>query len=108
MLLQLNKVWKVKEKTILKSKSLEVEKRYSKLKRMTENSKPYKLVICKERVKHLKQELKNSQVKCEKLDKMKKSFKNANDEHTRLLVQVRNPRQRRPERIPTPRNRGRR
>ena len=75
---------------------------------MTETSKPYKLVICKERVKHLKQELKNSQVKCEKLDKMKKSFKNANDEHTRLLVQVRIPRQRRPERIPTPRNRGRR
>ncbi|QDZ25858.1 hypothetical protein HOP50_19g84000 [Chloropicon primus] len=87
LLLQLNKVWKLKEKSILKSKSLEVEKKYAKLKRMTENTKPYKLVICKEKVKHLKKELTTTKVKCEKLDKMKKSFKNANDEHTRLLLQ---------------------
>ena len=40
LLLQLNKVWKMKEKSKLKAKSLEIEKKYSKLKRMTENSKP--------------------------------------------------------------------
>ena len=34
---------------------------------MTENSKPYKLVLCKEKVKHLKSELNQTKVKCDKV-----------------------------------------
>ena len=57
LLLQLNRVWKSKEKSKLKAKKAEIEKRYSKLQRMTDNSKPYKIVVCKERVKFLKRQL---------------------------------------------------
>ena len=53
----LNRVWKSKEKSKLKAKKAEIEKRYSKLQRMTDNSKPYKIVVCKERVKFLKRQL---------------------------------------------------
>lgn len=87
LILQLNKVWKMKEKSKLKAKSLEIEKKYSKLKRMTENSKPYKLVLCKEKVKHLKRQLGMTNEKFEELERMKNSFKHSNDEHTKLLVQ---------------------
>ena len=87
LLLQLNKVWKMKEKSKLKAKSMEIEKKYSKLKRMTENSKPYKLVMCKEKVKHLKRQLSNTKQRNNTLERMKQSFKHANDENTKLLVQ---------------------